>query len=83
VRYTIVYTKQSAAELLALPAKVQRQIKAKIERLVHGFTGDIKKLHATENIYRLRSGDFRIIFEVEGASVIVILTIRNRKDGYE
>ena len=82
MNYGIFYTKQSEAELLAFPPKIQRQIKAKIARLQGGFSGDIKKLNASDNVYRLRSGDFRIMFEIEGAN-LVIRTIRDRKEAYE
>lgn len=82
MNYRSFYTKQSEAELLAFPPKVQRQIKAKIARLQGGISGDIKKLNAADNIYRLRSGDFRILFEIEGPS-LVIRTIRDRKEAYE
>ena len=82
VKYGIFYTKQSEAELSAFPARIQSQIKAKIARLQDGFSGDIKKLNASDNIYRLRSGDFRILFEIEGTN-FVIRTIRDRKEAYE
>ncbi len=82
MNYAVVYTKQAEAELLGFPPKIQRQLAAKIARLRHGITGDIKKLQAADNVYRLRSGDFRILFEVEGATV-VIRTIRDRKEAYE
>ena len=82
MNYGIFYTKQSEAELLALPSKIQRQIRAKIARLQGGFSGEIKKLNAADNIYRLRSGNFRILLEVEGANIL-IRTIRDRKDAYE
>lgn len=80
--YVVVYTRQAETELLGFPAKIQRQLAAKIARLRHGFTGDIKKLQAADKVYRLRSGDFRILFEVEG-STVVIRTIRDRKAAYE
>lgn len=82
MNYAVAYTKQAEAELLGFSPKIQRQLAAKIARLRHGFTGDIKKLQAADNVYRLRSGDFRILFEVEGATV-VIRTIRDRKEAYE
>lgn len=82
MNYRIFYTRQSESELLALPPKFQHQIKAKIARLQSAFSGDIKKLNAADNIYRLRSGNFRILFELDGAS-LVILTIRDRKEAYE
>jgi mRNA-degrading endonuclease RelE of RelBE toxin-antitoxin system len=82
VNFTVEYTKQAEAELLALPGKIQRQLARKVARLRQGFSGDIKKLQAADNIYRLRWGDFRILFEVEGSKV-VIRTIRDRKEAYE
>lgn len=82
MKFTVVYTRQAETELFAFPAKIQRQIAAKIARLQHGFTGDIKKLQATDNVYRLRSGNFRILFEVDGTR-IDIRAIRDRKAAYE
>jgi mRNA interferase RelE/StbE len=82
MKYAVAYTKQAEAELLAFPVKIQRQIAAKIGKLQHGFTGDIKKLQASDNVYRLRSGNYRILFEIEG-SALVIRAIRDRRDAYE
>jgi len=33
--------------------------------------GDIKPLTGSDNLYRLRTGDFRIIFEINGNNVII------------
>ena len=82
MKFAVAYTRQAEAALLAFPAKIQRQLMAKIARLQHGFTGDIKKLQAADNIYRLRSDDYRILFELDGANLL-ILTIRDRKQAYE
>jgi mRNA-degrading endonuclease RelE of RelBE toxin-antitoxin system len=82
MKHTVVYTRQAESELLALPEKIQRRIASKIARLEHGFTGDIKKLQAAERVYRLRSGGYRILFELED-STIIIRTIRDRKKAYE
>jgi len=82
MKFEIVSTRQAEIELFSFPTKILRQIMAKIVRLQHGFTGAIKKLQATDNIDRLRSGDFRILFEVEGAT-LVIRTLRDRKAAYE
>lgn len=51
MNYTVAYTKQAETELLGFPAKIQRQLARKIGRLQHGFTGDIKKLQAADNVY--------------------------------
>ena len=54
----------------------------KIERLEYGLQGNIKRLRNAEAVYRLRMGDYRILFDVEG-DVIVIRKIGNRKDVYD
>ena len=82
MKYTVVYAKQAEGELLAFPGKIQRQLAHKITRLQGGFAGDIKKLQATDNVYRLRSGSYRILFELEDTTII-IRTIRARKKAYE
>jgi mRNA-degrading endonuclease RelE of RelBE toxin-antitoxin system len=58
------------------------QILRKIERLEQGLHGNIKHLHKAEAAYRLRMGDYRILFDLEG-TVIVIRRIGNRKDVYD
>ena len=54
----------------------------KIERLQFGLHGNIKRLRKAEFMYRLRMGDYRILFDVED-DVIVIRRIGNRKDVYD
>lgn len=82
MKFNVVYSRQAETELLVLPGKIQRQVAAKVARLQYGFSGDIKKLQATDNVYRLRSGSHRILFELEG-STIIIRALRARKDAYE
>lgn len=65
-----------------LPARICEQIIRKIARLKHGLHGDIKHLTAFDYDYRLRSGDYRILFDVEGQHIIV-QRILNRKEAYD
>jgi mRNA interferase RelE/StbE len=44
--------------------------------------GDIKKLANTDGFFRLRVGEYRVIFRVEG-KVITVFYIRHRKDVYK
>ena len=81
-RYQIEYGTPALDDLDTLPARERAQILRKIERLQHGLHGNIKRLHEAEAAYRLRMGDFRILFDVEG-HVIVIRRIGNRKDIYD
>jgi len=42
----------------------------------------VKKLKGFKRKYRLRAGDYRVLFELEGTTV-VIYDVGNRKDVYE
>ena len=81
-RYQIEYGGSALDDLDGLPSRERAQILRKIERLEHGLHGNIKHLHDAEAAYRLRMGDYRILFDVEG-DVIVIRRIGNRKDVYD
>ena len=81
-RYQIEYGDSALNDLDDLPVRERAQIIRKIERLEHGLHGNIKHLHNAEVAYRLRMGDYRILFDVAG-DVIVIRRIGNRKDVYD
>jgi mRNA interferase RelE/StbE len=81
-RFQIEYGASVLKDLDELPARERAQVLRKIERLQSGLQGDIKRLHEAEAMYRLRMGDYRILFDVVGG-VIVIRRIGNRKDVYD
>ena len=48
----------------------------------HG-AGDMRKLSGTGNTYRLRVGDWRVLFALEDSGhVMVVLRVLNRRDAY-
>jgi mRNA interferase RelE/StbE len=81
-RYRIEYGSTAQDDLDSLPGKIRRQILRKIDRLESGLHGDIKRLRRADAAYRLRMGDYRILFDVEG-EVIVIRRIGDRKQIYD
>ena len=80
--FQIEYGPTALDDLDGLPARERAQILRKIERLQHGLHGNIKRLREAEAAYRLRMGDWRILFDVED-DVILIRRIGNRKDVYD
>jgi len=68
-------------DLSSLPAADQSRIFQKVGMLQHGLTGDIKRLTNFTPEYRLRVGDYRILFEVVEDSVIVYRIV-HRRDAY-
>ena len=79
--YRIEYGPSALQDLESLPAKIRQQILKKIDRLETGLHGDIKRLQQRDVAYRLRMGDYRILFDVED-EVIVIRRIGHRKSIY-
>ena len=82
LNYQIEYGNSALEDLEDLPARERTQIIRKIERLEGGLHGNIKRLHEAEAMYRLRMGDYRILFDVDG-SVIIARRIGSRKDVYD
>jgi mRNA interferase RelE/StbE len=80
--YRIEYGSTALNDLDSLGEKVRTQVLRKIERLKSGLHGDIKHLRRADVVFRLRTGDYRILFDVEG-DVIVIRRIGHRKNVYD
>ena len=64
-RFQIEYGVSALEDLDGLPARERAQVLRKIERLQFGLHGDIKRLRQAEAMYRLRMGDFRVLFDLE------------------
>ncbi|MBI3417274.1 MAG: type II toxin-antitoxin system RelE/ParE family toxin [Verrucomicrobia bacterium] len=65
-----------------MPKEVRHAIGFRIDRLQFDLTGDVKKLRGFKKKYRLRVGDHRVLFELDGRRVVVY-DVNNRKDIYE
>jgi mRNA interferase RelE/StbE len=82
MRYQIDFAPSASEQLRSLPKEVRRLIGMKLDRAQNDLRGDIKKLKGFKNKYRLRAGDFRVLFELEGAC-LVVYDVGDRKDIYE
>jgi mRNA interferase RelE/StbE len=82
MRYQIEFLSSALAQVRALPKDARRLIGSKLDRAQNDLTGDIKKLNGFKNKYRLRAGNYRVLFELEGAC-LVVYSIGDRKDIYE
>ncbi|MDZ4815200.1 MAG: type II toxin-antitoxin system RelE/ParE family toxin [Verrucomicrobiota bacterium] len=60
----------------------RRNIGLRLEALRENLQGDVKKLAAHKNAYRLRVGSFRVLFRLE-SETIQVYAIKDRKDAYE
>ena len=74
----IIYSKSSVKTISKLDKETARRIKNAIEKIPDG---DIKKLKVYTKTYRLRVGDWRILFDVD--TCIKILGILPRGQAYK
>jgi mRNA interferase RelE/StbE len=85
--YKVVYTKQTEKFLNKLPDAIYIRISKKIKELSQNPYStflDIKKLVGGNDEFRLRVGDYRILYKVENGDLIIfIVSIGHRKDVYE
>ncbi|NMB63978.1 MAG: type II toxin-antitoxin system RelE/ParE family toxin [Spirochaetes bacterium] len=82
--YTIVFKKSAEKDLSFINYKIIKRIINKVENLKNNpFPQNSTKLIGTELTYRLRVGDYRIIYQIDEANkIITIYYIRHRKDVY-
>lgn len=81
MNYQIELKPRALKDLRALPEADKRRVIRRIEALQNGLTGDVKKLTNFTPDYRLRAGDYRVLFDIEG-QVVVIYRVLHRKDVY-
>ncbi len=84
MKYRIELSPTAESQFKKLPKEVQVRLKHRIDILAENpFPRGVKKLSAQENFYRLRIGDYRIIYQVQGkALLILILKLGHRKNIY-
>ncbi|MEO7300244.1 MAG: type II toxin-antitoxin system RelE/ParE family toxin [Verrucomicrobiota bacterium] len=80
--YGVEFKPRALKDLKGLAAGARERIIAKAEELRNNLAGDVKRLTNFTPEYRLRVGNYRVLFEVEGINV-VIYRVRHRKDAYK
>ena len=71
MHYQIEFVAKARDQLRALHKDVRRLIGVKLDHVQHDLTGDIKKLKGFKNKYRLRAGNYRVLFELEGGCLVM------------
>ena len=82
--YTVEFTKSAARELKALERATQLRVATHIDSLAgKPFPPGSKKLQGEPNLFRIRVGDYRILYGVDGKRVtVLIVKIGHRRDVY-
>ncbi len=81
MNYKIEFKPKAIKDLDALPPQESQRIVERIRRMENDLEGDVKRLTNFTPEYRLRVGDFRVLFELAG-NQITVYRVRNRRDAY-
>ena len=69
-------------DMAALDKKIALRVKQAVERFAETGAGSVKKLQDIDPPeYRVRAGDYRVRFELDG-DIIRVLRVRNRREAY-
>ena len=82
--YQIEFSRQADRQFRNLPSQIQQRLKSKIDPLAntprpHGS----EKLSGTDQLYRSRVGDYRIVYAVEDERLLVLVVkVGHRREVY-
>jgi mRNA interferase RelE/StbE len=82
VRYRIEFSKKAREQLRALSKEHRRAIGFRLENTRDDLKGDVLKLQAKGNHYRLRVGNFLVLFLLAGEA-IQVYAVKDRKEAYD
>ena len=84
IQYEIEFTKEAEKNLKKLPSQIQSRISKAIEGLkTNSRPSGCKKLTAHQRTYRIRIGDYRVIYDIYDNEIkIVVLNAEKREDVY-
>ena len=82
--YTVEFLPSAQRELAALPKDIQRRIANRIDALREDpRPPGSKQLQGAGRLYRLRVGDYRVIYSIESRRlVIIVVNVGHRRDVY-
>ncbi len=82
--YSILLAPPAERQLRSLTDLVQKRIVKRLKSLRENPRPQgVKKLAGEEDLYRIRAGDYRIIYTIQDKQLIVLVVkIGNRKDVY-
>lgn len=82
--YTIEFSRAAEKQLLSVQKQDLRKIAQKIDKLSSNpLPSGYEKLKGSEDLYRIRQGDYRIIYTVaEKKLLVLIIKIGHRREIY-
>ncbi len=82
--FNVLVEKKVKKQLEGLPTDIRNRIINALNEIEKGFSArlDVKKLKGTKNHYRIRVGDYRILFVLDSYAIYVY-DISHRRNVYK
>jgi mRNA interferase RelE/StbE len=82
--YTVVLTQAAQRDLRALDRRTLQRVDQKIRALAtNPRPSGAEKLKGASDVYRVRVGDYRILYQIEDDRLIVaVVRVRHRREVY-
>lgn len=82
-KYRLRIKRSAAKELEALPSKDRRRIVGRIQSLASDPRAHGCEKLSGEDKYRIRQGDYRVLYAVQDAdATVIVVKIAHRRDAY-
>ena len=85
MEYQVLLEKKAIKQVRSLDPEVRIRIASALELLTEGFSArlDIKKLKGVKDQYRIRVGNYRILFALAQNRRIIVFAVLPREKAYE
>lgn len=82
--YEVSFRRSAEKDMSKLDAKLRSSVLRAVEPLAEDPRPDgCRKLHGSDDAYRLRAGDYRVLYTVDDSVLIVAVErVRHRRDVY-
>ena len=81
MEYEVEFRPKAVKDLDSLHSVIRERVIEKVQRLRNNLEGDVARLTNFVPDYRLRVGDYRVLFAVAGTRVVVY-RVRHRREVY-
>jgi len=79
----VIFSVEARADLRAIDRETALRLLKALARFLATHTGNVKQLGGFEPPrYRLRIGDWRVVFRKSGDGNIEVVRVRNRREAY-
>jgi mRNA interferase RelE/StbE len=84
VSYRLLFTRRAEREFASVPERDRVRLARRIDAIaIDPRPTGVKKLAGAEDLYRLRSGDYRVIHLIEDrVSTVTVIRVGHRRDIY-